>query len=322
MKHQPLKYLAGIAAMAAALSVAGGGELSASAAPAWLAEASAPVVRVRVVLEATYAMGGQTEKQEFTSEVFGTVVDASGLVMLSNSHVSVSRAKEMMAAYGGGMNDPGWNVVPISFTAIGADRTERPAALVATDSDLDLAFLRLEQPPEVPLPAVSFATDDEVAVGDEVRLVGRLGAGFAFAPWAAWGRIAGSVETPRKAWIIDASDGMLGLPVYDARGRAIGVLTTLFARGVDPQESGFGLAQMMSRLGAGGNENGPVGVFALPGSAVQRLIGRALAQADSLTPAVATPEVSTPAEAAAPLEVGPPEESGEPEDVEPVPERE
>jgi hypothetical protein len=254
---------------------------------AWLGQTATSIVRVRVVLEATFAMGGQSEKQEFTSEVYGAVVDPSGLILLSNSHVSVARAKELMAAYGGGGADPGWNVVPTAFGLIDADGSNRPLVLVATDSDLDLAFLRLEAPPQSPMPAVKFAADVPIEVGDELRLIGRLGAGFGHAPWVSLGRIAGVIEAPRRAWMLHADDGMLGLPVFSQAGVPVGVLTTLFARGAEVADQGFGLAQMMSRFGGQGQELGPVGVFVLPGDVVRRLVERALAQADQVAPQVA-----------------------------------
>lgn len=247
----------------------------------WLEATASSVVRVRVVLEATYSMGGQTEKQEFTSEVLAVVVDPGGLLLLSNSHVSVSRAKEVMSAMGGGQGaDLGWNVTPLSFHVVSRDGSEMSAALVAMDSDLDLAFLQLESPPPTPLPAVRFVAG-ELSVGDEVRLLGRLGGGFDHAPWIAWGRIAGAIQTPRRAWIVDASDGSLGLPVFDRAGSAIGVLTTLFARGGAGAEE-MGLAAMMSRFGGQGSEGGPVGTFILPGDTVTRLVERARVQARSL----------------------------------------
>lgn len=254
---------------------------------AWLEQTAGSIVRVRVVLEATFAMGGQTEKQEFTSEVYGAVVDPSGLILLSNSHVSVARAKELMAAYGGGSGDPGWNVVPTAFGLIDADGSSRPLVLVATDSDLDLAFLRLEVPPPSPMPAVKFAPEVSVGIGDELRLVGRLGAGFGHAPWVSLGHIAGVIEAPRRAWMLHADDGMLGLPVFSQGGEAVGVLTTLFARGAEVADPGFGLAQMMSRFGGQGQELGPVGVFVLPSDVVRRLVERAIAQADQVAPQAA-----------------------------------
>ena len=41
---------------------------------------------------------------------------------------------------------------------------------------------------------------------------------------------------------------------------------------------------MMSRFGGQGPENGPVGVFVVPAAVVQRLVERALAQANEVAP--------------------------------------
>jgi hypothetical protein len=93
--------------------------------------------------------------------------------------------------------------------------------------------------------------------------------------------------------MLHADGGMLGLPVFSQGGVAVGVLTTLFARGAEVADQGFGLAQMMSRFGAQGQELGPVGTFVLPGDVVRRLIERALAQADQVAPQAASEVVES-----------------------------
>ncbi|HLI26573.1 MAG TPA: trypsin-like peptidase domain-containing protein [Chloroflexota bacterium] len=116
-----------------------------------------------------------------------------------------------------------------------ADGRELPATLVGRDPSTDLAVLRVAADG---LPAVPPPEEVEVRVGHYVLAVGRLDAG----PPSASGGIVSAIGGPwrgRRGALIEGYlrtdlvlyPGFSGGPLVDARGRIIGINTSLLARG-------------------------------------------------------------------------------------------
>jgi S1-C subfamily serine protease len=236
-----------------------------------LVERYAPaVVGLRLTLRSEVE-GSGAPPEESTDETVGVVVDPSGLILLWNSHVSSGRMTELFAEMGG---QGGFRLrvspTDVRVTIPGEGR-ERQAFLAAADSDLDLAFVQLEELPEAPLASIDFAQAAEVRIGETLAAVSRLSSSFDRAPFFDLVRVVGRVAKPRAAWILGGGNAtQAGLPYFAADGRPAGVLVTVVSRAGEattPDASRL-FAEMLS-LGRGQSEVGPIGLFLLPAEVVR-----------------------------------------------------
>jgi len=276
------RSIAGAAAWA--LAVAGGVPAAAEPDVATLLARYAPaVVGIKLTLR-TEMEGTGAPPEDSTEEAVGVVVDPSGLILLWNSHISSGRMADLFAEMGG------QNGFRLKVTAtdvrvtIAGENRERAAFVAAADSDLDLAFLQLEEPPPAGLAAVDFAQAAQVAIGDTLVAVSRLSSSFDRAPFFDTVRVAGRVEQPRAAWILGGGNAtQAGLPYFGADGRPAGVLVTVVSRAGDvtsPNSSRL-FGEMLS-LGRGQSEVGPIGLFLLPAERVRGRIELARLRAREL----------------------------------------
>ncbi len=267
---------AALVAMATAATAGDGADY------ARLLERIAPsVVSLRVILKTEFNMDDSVRDQESVLEARGALVDASGLVLIWNSQLSANRLIETVEQMGNG-EDFKLKITPTDFrVTIDGEATERRAFLAASDSDLDLAFLQIDPPPDRPLPAIAFGGARSLAVGDTVVGVSRLSPGFDRAAFFESARIAGEIRKPRRAWVLDASPALLGLPVFDLHGEAVGVVVTVLSRTAEPASHGGDLMSFFA-LGRGRMENGPLGVFLLPAERVAPLVALAKQRAGEI----------------------------------------
>lgn len=274
------RYLTMLGAMLLLMAPGSQAEESTLSQEALLNQLAQTLVPVEVVLESRYSYGGQGDKQESRMDIMGTVVDPSGLILISNSSISASRFKQISAVYGRDQQFD-FEITPRSFEVLLPGAVERvPAVLVASDSTLDLAFLLLEKPPE-DLVALDFSRAPEQTIGTPVVSLSRLGGGFDFAPNLHYSRVSGQLKKPLPAWILDPRLTQLGMVVFDLQGRPLGVLTTVFSA-ASADVDGSPMFSMMGSLGGGQNEMGPVGVFLLPAERLARLVTQAKEQAARL----------------------------------------
>lgn len=249
---------------------------------------SPSIVTVKIVLKVQYSRGGESQDQESRTELHGTVVTSSGLIMISNASFSVDRLAEMMGAPS---DNPGIKITPTDFKVIFAhDITEYPATQVATDTVFGLTFIKITGPlPAVPLTVALFSETEKPVLGEDIVEVSRLGKGYDYAPLIARGQIAGTIEKPRKAWIVNGSLSELGLPVISVDGTVIGILTSIES-GVQDDSSDMYSFNMIMRMFGGGST--PVDTFLVPASAVNGVIGEAVKQASQPgTPAQSEPKL-------------------------------
>jgi hypothetical protein len=250
---------------------------------ALLARYAPAVVGVKLTLR-TEMEGTGAPPEDSTEETVGTLVDGSGLILIWNSHISSGRMSELFAG-AGGQNGFRLKVTATDVVVtIPGDGQERRAFVAAADSDLDLAFLQLEELPPSPLPSVDFASVAAVAIGDSLAVVSRLTSAFDRAPYFDLVRVVGRVEQPRGAWIVGGGNAtQAGLPYYAADGRPAGVLVTVVSRAGDATSPNPGrlFGEMLS-LGRGQSEVGPVGLFLLPADRVHGRIQLAKLRAGEL----------------------------------------
>jgi len=249
-----------------------------------LLERYAPtVVTLRLTLRTEMEGSGQPP-EDSSDEVQGAVVDPGGLILVWNSHLSAGRTGELFSHFGGeqGMHI---KVTPTDIRVVlPGESRERAAFLAAADSDLDLAFVQLEEKPEKPLAAVDFAQAAKLAVGDELGTVSRLSSSFDRAAFFDTVRVAGELKKPRPAWIVAGGNAtQVGMPYFDVDGRPAGVLVTFLSRSGEPtsRDANKIFADLMS-LGRGQSEVGPMGLFLLPAERVGGVVQLARQRAQEL----------------------------------------
>jgi hypothetical protein len=241
------------------------------------------VVTLRLTLR-TEMEGSGAPPEDSSDEVQGAVVDPSGLILVWNSHLAAGRTAELFSHFGG---DEGMHmkVTPTDIKVLLAGESrERPAFLAAADSDLDLAFVQLEEKPEQALAAVDFAQAATLAVGDELGTVSRLSSSFDRAAFFDTVRITGELKKPRPAWIVAGGNAtQVGMPYFSVDGRPAGVLVTFLSRSGEPttRDANKIFADLMS-LGRGQSEVGPMGLFLLPAERVNGVVQLARQRAAEL----------------------------------------
>lgn len=239
------------------------------------------IVNLKITVRAESEQGGEPE--ETTQEAQGVLVDPSGLVLVWNSHFSANRFLDLLAQMGGG--EFKMKVTPTDIRVnLDGSETEHKAFLAAAETDLDLAFVQLEEPPAAALPAVDFSDAAPVRAGDELAAVSRLSSAFDRVPYFDVVRVAGEIRKPRPAWIVTAGNAtQLGMPYFAADGRPAGVLVTVMSRTRNDAISNPSnlMADLLS-LGRGEVEVGPLGVFLLPAERVRPVIEQARKRAAEL----------------------------------------
>jgi len=241
-----------------------------------LEERGGSIVTIKAVLRSEISMMGQTQDEESRSEVSGVVINDRGLILASNSAFSAGRVMQMM-----GMNMPGLSIdiTPVDLKIVfDGDEKEYEAFMVASDADLDLAFLQIVDLEGRAVKPIDFDGSVQVETGDRLLSVNRLGRGFDYAPHVETARVGGAIRRPRRAWIVDGSVSGLGLPVFTVDGRVVGVLSTIASGTVD--DAGEGMMGMMAMFSGGGG--GPVAVFALPGRSIRSAISAASDRASQM----------------------------------------
>lgn len=248
-----------------------------------LAAHAPAVVPVRVSLSTEMRLGGEGETSETTLDALGVLVDPGGLVMMWGPQISSGRlldiARQMNALPEGFEMD----ITPTDFRVLLPGGTEpRRAFLVASDGVLDLAYLQVEEAPAAPLPVVDFSRAAPPAVGLEVYAVTRLGRAFDFAPLVEVGRLGGRLEKPRRAFIPTGDLSGVGLPLFDAAGLPVGVLSTVLSSLDDQASADTGIAQMLGSMARRSSATGPLGVFMLEAAQVAESIERARRRAGEM----------------------------------------
>lgn len=193
------------------------------------------VVTVEIVLKSKFSMAGAGGQQsESRQDVTGTVVDPTGLTVLS---LSATDPGQMMQNLMGGMSDDDSKFkVETELSDLKIlleDGTEAPAEVVLRDKDLDLAFIRPKTKLNAPLPALDLSNSSKAELLDPVIALNRLGtvAGRAYA--ASEERISAIVERPRRFYIpaTSTTTTTLGAPAFTMDGKVLGLFVIRTQKG-------------------------------------------------------------------------------------------
>ncbi len=193
-------------------------------------------VTVQILVRSKVARTGMnTRTNEALHGISGTVIDPSGLTVLSLSATDPGEALQRTAA----AQDPRLKVETelSSIKILRDDSTEVPAEVVLRDKELDLAFIRPKEKPSAPMPALDLARSGKAQVLDQVIALNRLGTAAGNVHSASVERIAAVVDQPRRFYVPDANmtTATLGAPAFTADGRVLGVF---LIRSVESKTSG------------------------------------------------------------------------------------
>ncbi len=195
-----------------------------------LSEKTSAIVTIKFTLKVN--MGGMFGggEEETDSEINGVMIDPKGMALCANSQLSgfVGMMRQFMGGMGGNIT-----ATPTDLKILVGDDTEgREAEIVARDSELDLAWVRLKEPGEQKFAHVDLSQGAVPKVGQQVFVLRRMGKYFARSPVCADGRIAGSTSKPRDLYVPAGNVGAAhGLPVFLADGKLVGVVVMQMPEG-------------------------------------------------------------------------------------------
>ncbi len=211
-----------------------------------LAKCQSAVVTVKLAIKQSMSMGGHDQKSESKTETTGTVIDPSGLTVVSLATTDPASAMKdtymrAMAARGADMSQFKLESELTDVKIVLADGTEIPAEVVLRDKDLDLAYLRPSDKLAKPLPFVDLAQDAKAQLLDEVIVVNRLSQVANRVPAISIGRIEAVVDKPRTFYVLGQAmwGYALGSPVFSLNGKLVGILFLRSAKTQTDQSAGF-----------------------------------------------------------------------------------
>ncbi|MFG0275698.1 MAG: trypsin-like peptidase domain-containing protein [Phycisphaerales bacterium] len=251
----------GLVAMAMVLFPFASGASAASpeAYAAALADRSPAVVTIKFTLRVS---GGQFGEDEQEGETTGFLISSDGLVLCSSTQI------------GGFANLYRAMGMPVDFTItpdkvrvlIGNDVEGVEATVIARDSELDLAWVKITEPREEAYPHIDVAQTATASPGDEILAIARLPEFYGRSHVIIGGRIAGETTKPRRYMVPSQELGAeAGLPVLTGDDAAfLGMLVL-----VTPEAEDLGADAGMERV------QEMIGVFVLPAAEVAKATARA-----------------------------------------------
>lgn len=182
--------------------------------PKFYAEASQTLATVEFLQE--FVAGGQ--RQQTRGFTDGAVISADGLVLISG--------RVRFPQRGGSGRISGGSLPELSgFVLHFSDGREHQADVVAFDDDLNLGLLRISDPPGAPMPHLKWRTGFEVDVGTGLRTLTLYTESFDRKPVYSTVMVNALLDKPQKVWSLSgASSNLLGAPLWDEKGRAVGVV--------------------------------------------------------------------------------------------------
>ena len=188
------------------------------------------IVNVRVVLKMRMSMGGrEMQSMDESVETVGTVIDPSGLTVLSLGSLNPGAMMNKIigsSSGGGGQERVDFGSEPTDVKIRLSDGREIAAKIVLRDEDLDLAFLRPTTKPDKPLVAINLSDAARPALLDAVVVLSRLGRVGGWTPAASLQTIGAIIERPRTFFVTESgAAGAMGTPAFLPSGKVVGLLT-------------------------------------------------------------------------------------------------
>lgn len=240
-----------------------------------LKEKGPAVVTVKFVLKVSMGgmMGGMGD-QESENEISGVVIDPKGLVLCSNTQLGgfTAMVSRMMGRFGGEMS-----ATPTDLKVLVGDDTEgREAELVARDTELDLAWVRIKEPGDSPLAHISLSGGAKGEIGQRLFALKRMGKYFGRSTVVVDGAVGGATSKPRELYVpSEMLTGALGLPVFNVEGTVVGVVVMQQPDAEDSE------ANPMAMLGNMMNMQEMMAGLILPAAEVEKATRRAMETAET-----------------------------------------
>lgn len=208
-------------------------EADAAAARALSKRFADAIIGVELVVTIKVKMGDREAPPRDTPiQVNGTVISPTGLTVTSLAQVDPQvQFEAMRSSPQGGNRVP--ELVGAEFKEVKlrtADGKEVPARFVFKDADLDLAFMA----PETTEPGREYAhvkLDDTVdgSLLSDYYFVSRAPKALQRVPLVRSSEMMGLVEKPRRLFLL--TEHAIGSPMFDAKGRVLGISLQHFANG-------------------------------------------------------------------------------------------
>ncbi|MCU0772469.1 MAG: serine protease [Verrucomicrobia bacterium] len=190
------------------------------------------IVWVSAVLRVSLAAAGSTDTplnipdQERTVDLLGTIIDPSGLVVVSHSQIDPSRElNERQINTPGGLVNLEATVTLKEIRVTLADGTEIPAEQVMKDQDLDLSFIRIKTDSKeadgVTIHAIDLGRHATPGISEEVITLSRTPEVLSRVPSVAIGQVTSIVKRPRT--FIRVTGDVPGCPTFTRDGRVVGI---------------------------------------------------------------------------------------------------
>lgn len=190
------------------------------------------IVWVSAVIKVSMTASGSSDTpinipdQERTADLLGTIIDPSGLVVVSHSQLDPSRElNNRQINTRNGPVDLEATVTIKEIRVTMADGTEIPARQVMKDQHLDLSFIRIDtgskEAEGVAIKAVDLSDRATPEISDEVITLARTSEVLSRVPSVAIGQVTSIVKRPRT--FIRVSGGVLGCPAFTVDGKVVGV---------------------------------------------------------------------------------------------------
>ncbi|MGH7132786.1 MAG: trypsin-like peptidase domain-containing protein, partial [Phycisphaerales bacterium] len=173
-------------------------------------------------------MGGPREIQR---EVTGLMIEKNGLVLCANS------------AVGGNQADlpPGVTVTPAEMKVlIGEDSEGAAAKVIARDSELDLAWIRIDKPSDKGYTSVDLKQHPAAKLGDRLLFIDRMGNYYDRAIFVGEVKVSAMLKKPRNLIQPGGLIFSLCTPVFAADGQFAGVTVR---QGLGRDEMGGAVSQ-------------------------------------------------------------------------------
>jgi S1-C subfamily serine protease len=188
------------------------------------------VMTVQMVLKNKVTMQGSPgQSSESRQEITGTVIDASGLTVVSLSTLDPGQMVQNLMA--GDRFRMETELTDLKLLL--PDGLEIPAAVVLRDKDLDLGFIRPKAKLESAMTFIDLSDAGEAEVADPLLALNRLGnaAGRAFSASAE--RVSAIVRRPRLFYVPDSNmtTSSLGCPAFTMDGKVLGLMVMRATRG-------------------------------------------------------------------------------------------
>ena len=191
-----------------------------------LEERKDAVVTIKLVLKQHVSFPGMaSQDSETKSEATGTVIDPTGLTIVSLSETDPSSLVEAMMGGQASARGLKMETEVTDVKILLGDDTEIPAEVILRDKDLDMAFIRPLEKPEQDFAYVDFSNAAEAQIMDQVISINRLGKVAGRVHAVAVERVEAVVHRPRTFYIPgnDPTNTGLGSPAFDLDGNIIGV---------------------------------------------------------------------------------------------------